>query len=69
MSRLLGIHARPCKWLRRALAILPFVLLIAVYSIIMIATGGSAPAAWLLLIGGIATLIATGARARRQRNR
>jgi hypothetical protein len=43
--------------------------LIAVYSIIMIATGGSAPAAWLLLIGGIATLIATGARARRQRNR
>ena len=33
MSRLLGIHARPGKWLRRALAILPFVLLIAVYSI------------------------------------
>ena len=40
--------------------------LIVIYSIIMMATGGSAPAAWLLLIGGIATLVATGMRAKRE---
>ena len=40
--------------------------LIVIYSIIMMATGGSAPAAWLLLIGGIATLVATGVRAKRE---
>lgn len=40
--------------------------LIVIYSIIMVATGGSAPAAWLLLIGGIATLVVTGMRSRRE---
>jgi NitT/TauT family transport system permease protein len=29
--RFLGLHARPSEWLRRFLAVLPFVLLIAVY--------------------------------------
>ena len=42
--------------------------LIVIYSIIMVATGGSAPAAWLLLIGGIATLIATGVWTSRRRD-
>ncbi len=42
--------------------------LIAIYSIIMVITGGSAPLAWLLLIGGLATLIVTGVRAGRQRD-
>lgn len=42
--------------------------LIVIYSITMMATSGSAPAAWLLLIGGIATLIATGVSAKRQRD-
>lgn len=40
--------------------------LIVIYSIIMVATGGSAPAAWLLLIAGIATLVVTGMRSRRE---
>ena len=42
--------------------------LIAIYSIIMVVTGGSAPLAWLLLIGGIVTLIVTGVRAGRRRD-
>jgi len=41
--------------------------LIVVYSIIMITTSGSAPLAWLLLIAGIATLIATGVSTSRRR--
>lgn len=40
--------------------------LIVIYSVIMMATGGSAPAAWLLLLGGIATLVVTGVRAKRE---
>ena len=40
--------------------------LIAVYSAIMITTDGSAPLAWVLLILGIAALIATGVSTSRQ---
>jgi len=42
--------------------------LIAVYSVIMITTDGSAPLAWVLLILGIAALIATGVSTSRQRD-
>ncbi len=42
--------------------------LIVIYSIIMMTTSGSAPAAWLLLIAGIATLVVTGVDARRHRD-